>query len=125
MDRKYILDGKTPVPCDLMTWAHQFKTSNRTVAKTEIGGVLISTVFLGLDHNWLGGPPLLFETMVFGGKLDQEQERYSTWDEAEEGHKQMIERVEREGLAILAKIVNWLNEFLKAILNLGGGDGTE
>lgn len=122
MNRKYILDGKTPVLCDLMTWALEFDKANRTVAKTEIGDVLISTVFLGLDHNWGAGPPLLFETMIFGGELDQEQERYSTWDEAEEGHKKMVERVEREGLAILAKIVNWLNEFLKAILNLGVND---
>ena len=121
MNKKYILDGKTPVLCDLMTWAEWFETpGNRTVAKTKIADVLISTVFLGLDHSWGEGPPILFETMIFGGKLDQEQERYSTWDEAEEGHKQMVERVEREGLAFLAKIVNWLNEFLKAILNLGG-----
>jgi len=38
---------------------------------------------------------VLFETMVFGGKLDQEQERYCTYDEAEAGHKTMVERVRR------------------------------
>lgn len=27
----------------------------------------VSTVWLGLDHNWGGGEPLLFETMSFGG----------------------------------------------------------
>jgi len=121
MDRYYILDGKTPVLCDLMTWAQEFKTSNRTVAKTKIWDVLISTVFLGLDHNWGDGPPILFETMVFGGELDQEQERYSTWEEAEVGHQRMVEMVEEAGLTILAKIVNWLNKFLKAILNISGG----
>lgn len=57
------------------------------------GGAYVSTVFLGLDHRFGQGEPLVFETMVFGGPLDQEQERYSTWDEAEAGHKAMVERV--------------------------------
>ena len=51
-------------------------------------------MFLGLDHSFGGGAPLLFETMVFGGPLDGEQERYSTWNEAEAGHKLMVERVQ-------------------------------
>jgi hypothetical protein len=50
----------------------------------------VSTVFLGLDHQWGDGPPLVFETMIFGGEHDQYQERYSTWDEAEAGHKQGV-----------------------------------
>ena len=28
------------------------------------------------------GPPLLYETMIFGGPLEEEQERYSTRAEA-------------------------------------------
>jgi len=50
-------------------------------------------VFLGLNHSFGEGPPLLFETMVFGGALDQEQARYTTWEQAEAGHKQMLARV--------------------------------
>jgi hypothetical protein len=57
-----------------------------------IGEVRVSTVFLGIDHAW-EGPPLLFETMVFGGPLDEEMERYSTWEEAERGHAVMARRV--------------------------------
>ena len=53
----------------------------------------VSTVFLGIDHNFGEGKPLLFETMVFGGKLDEETERYSTWEEAVEGHNHMVEKV--------------------------------
>jgi len=37
------------------------------------------------------------------------------------GHRQMVAMVEEAGLTILAKIVNWLNKFLKAILNISGG----
>ena len=93
MSGKYILDGKTPVLCDLLTWARWFENSDRRVASTEVGGVHISTVFLGLDHSFGHGPPLLFETMVFRDGDGEEQERYSTWEEAEAGHERMVERV--------------------------------
>jgi hypothetical protein len=51
--------------------------------------VCVSTVFLGLDHNFLRtGPPVLFETMIFGVPFVSEwQRRYCTWDEAVDGHK--------------------------------------
>jgi hypothetical protein len=53
----------------------------------------ISTVFLGLDHSFSEDEePLLFETLVFDGELEGEMERYSTWDEAVEGHAKMIKR---------------------------------
>lgn len=91
----YILDGKTPVTCkDVLTWARWFEKNNkrRRVACTRMWpNVLVSTVFLGLDHNFGdSGLPLLFETMVFGGALDGEQERYSTWDEALSGHYKIV-----------------------------------
>ena len=38
------------------------------------------------------------------------------------GVEKMVERVEREGLAILAKIVYWLNEFLKVFIKFFGGE---
>ena len=93
MDGKYILEGHEVREADLMTWAKWFERADRHVAKEKVGDAEISTVFLGLDHAFGDGPPLLFETMVFGGTLDQEQNRYSTWSEAEAGHKDMVERV--------------------------------
>ena len=54
--------------------------------------VLISTVFLALDHNYFGGKPILFESMIFGGKHDGLQWRYHSWDEAREGHEQILKR---------------------------------
>lgn len=89
----YVLDGKEPRPVDMMTWAQSFEGDRVRVGKDTVGDATVSTVFLGLDHNWGDGPPLLFETMVFGGSLDETCERYSTWDEAEAGHARMIERV--------------------------------
>jgi len=75
-------DGKTPVGVsDPEAWAAwMIDLSNRIVAKDVVGEVSISTVFLGIDHNfgstWKGylknpkvGIPalVLWETMTFGG----------------------------------------------------------
>ena len=90
----YTLDADhKAIPADLMTWAASFENSSRIVAQEVIGTAEISTVFLGLDHRFGEGPPILFETMVFGGPLDQEQERCSTWEEAEAMHKAMCARM--------------------------------
>ncbi len=92
----WILKGHTPIQVPLQEWGSWFEIANRHVAKTEYNKeIKISTVFLGIDHSFGGLIPILFETMVFGGSLDQEQERYSTWEDAEEGHKRMIERVKQ------------------------------
>lgn len=52
--------------------------------------VCVSTVWLGLDHQHGNGLPLIFETMVFGGFLNERMERYSTETEALEGHEEMV-----------------------------------
>ena len=99
MSDRYILDGKRAVECDdLMTWAKWYENhENRRVADETIDGVRVSTVFLSLDHSFGGGPPMLFETMVFGGPRDQEQYRCTTWDEAEAMHKAIVARVKEQG----------------------------
>lgn len=91
MREHYILEGKKAVPCDLNTWARWYERSSRRVAFSENGDVSVSTVFLGLDHQWGDGPPLIFETMIFGGEHNEDQWRYSTWEEAEAGHKAACE----------------------------------
>ncbi len=79
-----------------MKWATFIEDDNNIrVASTEIGTVRVSTIFLGRDHNFFGedGPPLLFETCVFGGALGRDIERYSTYEQAEQGHELMCLRV--------------------------------
>lgn len=96
MKGKYILDENgTPTEApDLMTWGQWMQTDDRTVAKTEINGVKISTMFLGLDHAWGDQPPLLWETMVFGGPLNEEQDRCGgSREQAEAMHAAMCARV--------------------------------
>ena len=90
----YILVGKEPKQVnDVLEWASWLETANRIVEQTQFGDVQVSTVFLGLDYSYGEGPPLLFETMIFGGTNDGYQERYCTWDEAEQGHKVACELV--------------------------------
>ena len=82
-------------PLSLMQWAELYeKPAGRRVARTVVSdGVDVSTVLLGLDHRFGGdGPPIIFETMVFGGPLDGEQDRYATRAEAEAGHAAMVAR---------------------------------
>lgn len=87
----YILVGQTPVPePDLDKWAQWFEAADRIVKQTEIPGGMVSTVFLGLDHQWRKGPPLLFETMHFADGDSVDCRRCSTWFEAERQHEAMV-----------------------------------
>lgn len=49
-------------------------------------GVLLSTVFLSVDHGF-GGAPVLFETMLFIGGYDIYQRRFSSYDVAATHHE--------------------------------------
>lgn len=84
-------------PMDMRTWARALEDhSLQRVAETTLpDGKWISTVWLGLDHQWGDGPPLIFETMVFPDKAhlnELECERYSTEVEAVAGHARMVEK---------------------------------
>ncbi len=99
-DLHYKLIGKKPVLVkDIAEWGKCFEKENRSVAKTVVEGgkeeIEVSTVFLGMDHGHgiRKGKPVLFETMVFGGKLNQDMERYTSWAAAEKGHKRMVKEV--------------------------------
>lgn len=64
----YDREGK---PIDMMTWGRLMENREyATIGKLEEDRddgthILISTVWIGLDHNWGEGPPLIFETMIF------------------------------------------------------------
>lgn len=97
----YILIGKTPFPASSMDWARWWKFADerglRRVGDDVVFDRRISTVFLGMDHNFFGGPPILFETMIFavGSYSDLYVERYQTWGEAEEGHQRIVEEAKK------------------------------
>lgn len=93
---RYILDPttKAAIPCDdLDAWGRWFEKADRHVAQTKLNGYRVSTVFLGLDHDFSGnGPAILFETMVFPGDSWGEVycDRCSTWDEAVAMHEKAV-----------------------------------
>ncbi len=97
MNKKYILnDQHQAVPCDdLEQWAAWFdNTANRRVSETFICGTRISTVFLGLNHQFGEGTPLLFETIAFSKDGEEEFcERCSTWDEAVAQHERAVDTI--------------------------------
>ena len=94
----YDRDGS---PLDLAEWARRFEdTDYRRVDRTVLpNGYEVSTVWLGVDHNWGGVRPHIFETMVFPeGPSNQEawQERYATLEEAKAGHRAAVEKWAKE-----------------------------
>lgn len=103
----YILDHHDVVlEPDLMKWARWRETADITVASTDNGVIWISTNFLGVDHNFMGGSPHLFETMTYlaDGFEEEAQKvqfdftglevwRWSTWEEADEGHWKIVRRM--------------------------------
>ena len=91
---KYVLDeqGEPQIEPDLLTWGVWFEDiKNTRVGRTVVDDIVeVSTVFLGLNHNYGEGPPILFETMIFGGEHDGEQWRYATKAKAAEGHERIV-----------------------------------
>lgn len=93
----YILKDRTPVLIadeGIEKWSEFINSDKRFVAQDNINGYLVSTVFLGVDHAFMDGKPVLFETMVFkeGDWGALECKRYCTWEEAEKGHKEIVEK---------------------------------
>lgn len=60
--------------------------------------VWVSTVWLGLDHSFGFGPPVVFETMIFeNGMADIYCQRYATATDAEQGHRSLVQML-KDGL---------------------------
>lgn len=95
----YILDGTlAKIEPSILAWGKWYESADRLVAHTQLEHATVSTVFLGVDHTFIGiGDPLLFETMVFlkDGGYGQVA-RYFTWGEAEHGHKQIVDVIKQE-----------------------------
>jgi len=95
--RLYRLDGHLPVACSFGEWDEIISGNKRTVADDMVGKVRVSTVFLGIDHNFGTGEPILFETMVFNAEGRALCfNRYTSWDEAEKHHHEMVNRLKKD-----------------------------
>ncbi|HDY90252.1 MAG TPA: hypothetical protein ENH82_19300 [bacterium] len=97
--KKYILkDGKIIEESDPVKWGQWFEVSEERYIKSDkFGDIQVSTVFLGIDHGFNEEePPVLFETMIFGGEHDQYQERYTDIESAKTGHDKAVQLVKKE-----------------------------
>lgn len=105
MSDYYILnDDHTTKPVEMMEWVVWASRGRATsvVKQDTIGDARVSTVFLGLNHAYLGqGAPLIFETMIFGGPEDGYQDRYSTWDQALKGHQKAIDQLTSQSKTLI------------------------
>lgn len=117
----YILDGKTTVAATLREWTRWMEANHnkRRVAQDTVDRYWISTVFLGLNHSWGDGPPLLFETLVFdraetkviewpGGRvrefhpnIEDYGRRWHTWEEAEAGHAKVVRQMKAKTMGLV------------------------
>jgi hypothetical protein len=91
--RYWILDdARQPVPATVEVFGPWMETAERIIRKTQVNDLEVSTVFLGIDHNFVGGDyPVLYETMVF--PISDENgycDRYSTEEEAIKGHEKAV-----------------------------------
>jgi hypothetical protein len=108
---RYLLKDKEVIACNEKEYDEWRKSLEYVwhIGDDTINNYRVSTIFMGRGHNFWGGPPLVFETMVFGhNKEILEQERYSTYEEAEKGHKEMIEKY-------LNKRKKMMNDEIKSI----------
>ena len=100
-DRPFYYDRQGN-PLTMEQWVTLFDTQQqredyRRVGSTQVGQVWVSTVWLGLNHSYGSGPPLIFETMAFGPHSWAELfvDRYSTEAEALAGHEKIVAEVRR------------------------------
>jgi hypothetical protein len=97
MLEKYDMYG---MPISLGRWIQLFEFSDRhvgdTYIKREDKHYRVSTIWLGLDHNFTGeGPPIIFETMVFTPDGEEGQYRYPNLESARLGHKAIVWAIRR------------------------------
>jgi len=81
-------------PISMWDWHNISLSENKHIGLDQIGPYEVSTVWLGINHAYLDGSPIIFETMIFANIELQEddelisyQERYSTKEQAIEGHQ--------------------------------------
>lgn len=91
-------------PATLDEYLHSHYHHARTVPRVAHSTVMtrdgcaasVSTVFLFHNMNWWNGPPILWETMVFGEVLDEWQDRYASPEAASVGHREALALVRTE-----------------------------
>lgn len=96
--------------------------SYKVVEKTVVGKgrpweAEVSTVWLGLNHAYdPSHPPIIFETLVFGGPLDQDGTRYTTEAEARAGHAEFVRKASAPALRYRWTMARWLRKMADRVM---------
>jgi hypothetical protein len=95
-NKYYILDkDNNPVLSNRLEWSEYIKDNVGIVERTDIGGNMVTTRFSGLNYKlYYDTEPHIFQTDVYG----PDDEGYdltfsSTWQGAEETHRQMVSQL--------------------------------
>lgn len=95
-DKYYDKQGK---PISREEWADLHNSKYKIIKQTPIPPKgMVSTVWLGSNHNFGEGKPLIFETMYFPRWDDNDLvedicKRYETLEQAKEGHEEIVKDV--------------------------------
>ena len=93
----YILDeNNKPIRSTIVEYGKWIEENpeRKAVKQERIDDIFISTVLLGLDHAWNSDIPVLWKTMIFGGEHDQYMDRYTSYEDALEGHQQALKLID-------------------------------
>ena len=97
-------DGTIRETEDVSAWSRSFESSTRLLAQTNICApgnltkceAFVSTVFLGINHAFAGGPPILFETLIeLEGESGDVVDRYQTKKDALLNHEIYVAAVRK------------------------------
>lgn len=102
--------GKMPeCPCGYQFFLDKWKLQDILKVKMDDKEVevLVSTVFLELNHGFLG-KDLWYETMVFVASLEKDVQdrcidRYETEEQATEGHNEILKRINNGNYDMILK----------------------
>lgn len=121
-------------PLTFSEWANLFESIHDPVAYRMVGQDtvfdkngrehFVSTVWLGLDHGFGKGPPVIFETMIFCHghecRINDEQWRYCTEAQAEAGHAAAVQLVEETSTPLRERIQGHLYTYWEWICYWAG-----
>ena len=96
MSLRYILKDNQPQLCeDLEEWAIWYGSTSHQIVENRLGDISVSTAFTGIAAGEVDGLPILFETLVSPSGLVR---RYATYQQALEGHTQIVEDMSKSRL---------------------------
>jgi hypothetical protein len=93
MSEFYILDeNKKVIPATREEWSNfRENLENKIVKQENVGEHCVSTVFIGLDHDFLEDYPHIFEIRIFKGNVPTLYcDRHLTWEQAIAGHEKAV-----------------------------------